>query len=152
MQGSDLPGHPVSAVRCPVFLSGSTAPQLLQSAARYKLYQRLNNEYKHYSPKKWKIYGTDHIDPAHMVDADYFDGEKYHESWAFLGDFEIVKPSGPGEQITNEDLEVALAGHEFMFDLNLPPVRYLRFEQFDTWGGALEVNYREITFWGSDKN
>ncbi len=119
--------------------------------SRYKLYPRLGTEYKHYSPKKWKIYGTDYIDPAHMADTEYFDSEKYHEDWEFLGDFEIIKPSGPGDQITNEDLEVALAGHEFMFDLSLSPVRYLRFEQYDTWGGALEVNYREITFWGSDK-
>ena len=118
--------------------------------SRYKVYQRLDYEYRHYSPKKWKIYGTDHIDPANMT-LDYFDGDNYHKDWVLMGEFEIIKPSGIGDQITNEDKEVALAGHEFVFDLGLPPVRYLRFEQYETWSGGLEVNYREITFWGSDK-
>lgn len=125
---------------------------VVSKLSRYKVYQRLDYEYTHFSPKKWKIYGTDYIEPSHMTDILYFDGEEYHKDWVLMGDFEIVKPSGPGDQVTNEDLEVALAGHEFAFDLNLPPVRYLRFEQSDTWSGGLEVNYREITFWGSDKN
>lgn len=114
----------------------------------------MNFEYKHYSPKKWSIYATDYIDPSKLNNLDYFDGEKYHQDWVHLGDFEIIKPSGIEDinTVTNEDLEVALAGHEFIFDLNLPPVRYLRFEQHDTWSGGSEVNYRELTFWGSDKN
>lgn len=118
--------------------------------SRYKVYQRLGFEYDHYSPKKWRVYGTDYIEPSKMADVDYFDGEVYQQDWIYMGDFEIIKPSGL-EKNTNEDLEVAYAGHEFMFDLSIPPVRYLRFEQFDTWSGGLEVNYREITFWGSDK-
>lgn len=125
---------------------------VVSKLSRYKIYQRLDYEYRHFSPKKWKIYGTNHIDPAHEKDLEYFDGDKYQKDWVFMGDFEIIKPSGDGEQITNEDKETALAGHEFVFDLNLPPVRYLRFEQYETWSGGLEVNYREITIWGSDKN
>src|SRR3546814_11935428 len=57
--------------------------------------------------------------------------------WVKLLECEMIKPSGrPLGNNTLEDEEVALAGHEFTFPLDAPPVRYLRFKILETWGGT----------------
>lgn len=77
-------------------------------------------------------------------------------SWIPLGRFEIEKPS-PGETVTEEDLEAVRAGFDFdvmpdEFAIDpLVPVRYIRLKSVAAWSGVPfgEVNYRQISFWGT---
>src|SRR3546814_19812046 len=72
--------------------------------------------------------------------------------WVKLLECEMIKPSGrPLGNNTLEDEEVALAGHEFTFPLDAPPVRYLRFKILETWGGTDYMWIRELTFFGQQK-
>lgn len=115
--------------------------------SRYKIWGREGFEYFHHNPRKWKVYGT--VSPRFDIalDEDYWKEGGYKEDWVFLGNAEMIKPSGEGE-ITNEDREYARAGFEFDIPLDAPPVRYLRFEVDQTWAGSGDLHFSEITCWG----
>src|SRR3546814_11228502 len=88
---------------------------------RYQLWQRgvvsqKSLLYAGGSPRIWEVWGSNDPDPM--------GGEG---GWVKLLECEMIKPSGrPLGNNTLEDEEVALAGHEFTFPLDAPPVRYLR--------------------------
>jgi len=78
-------------------------------------------------------------------------------SWVPLGQFESIKPSGDGPQITQDDIDLCNEGLEFDF---VPtdfapdpqtPIRYIRMIVRSTFGGALvtQVGIAEISFWGA---
>ncbi len=90
------------------------------------------------SPKTFEVWGSTAPDPLGS-----FDG------WTKLMDCEIVKPSGrPLGDNLPEDEEVALAGHEFTFPADIPPVRYIRIRITKTWGGVDYMWLSELTFFG----
>src|SRR3546814_20218598 len=100
---------------------------------RYQLWQRgvvsqKSLLYAGGSPRIWEVWGSNDPDPM--------GGEG---GWVKLLECEMIKPSGrPLGNNTLEDEEVALAGHDFTFQLDAPPVRYLRFKILETWGGSEE--------------
>lgn len=78
------------------------------------------------------------------------------DSWIPLGRFESLKPSGPGTQITQEDIAFADEGLEFEFVVSdfapdpFAPVRYIRFRTVNTYANASfsTVHILELSFWG----
>jgi len=89
---------------------------------RIKIYPRLTaaQEYVQSHPKKITIWGSATPD----VTDDF-------ATWLYLGEFNSVKPSGPGP-VTPADTEYARAGEEF-FTVDNTAVRYLRFHVLETW-------------------
>lgn len=109
--------------------------------SRLVLFKRLSSRFLYNSGavKRWSLYGSDNPNP---------DGS-FDESWVFLMECNSYKPSGspPGEN-TNEDLEYARAGEEFLFPEDAPPVRYLRWVTHENWGNVTHVNITEIDVFG----
>ena len=71
------------------------------------------------------------------------------DTWIYMGSYESRKPSGlPVGQNTEEDIEVGRNGEDFMVDISLPPVRYLRFKINKTWGGVVGIDFNELEIYG----
>jgi hypothetical protein len=69
--------------------------------------------------------------------------------WTHLMDCVEVKPSGAaGTVMTDEDLAAALAGFEFEVDLDLQPIRYIRYVITNTWENTSFAHPCEIDFYG----
>lgn len=106
--------------------------------SRMKLWHRATFLFEGGNPKRFEVYGSNDPNP---------DGS--WESWELLGYFESKKPSGlPIGQLTNEDIEYINAGEEFVFGLDTPPVRYLRFKTLEVWGGVQYVSIQMMKIWG----
>lgn len=123
--------------------------------SRYKLWHRDNVPpyswlYLGNNPKKWKVYGSASPRFDLQNDEAYWKEEGYKKDWVYLADCVTIKPSGEGP-VTQEDADFATAGFEFIFPLDAPPVRYLRFEVNATWAGGTDMHISEITCWGNDK-
>lgn len=127
--------------------------------SRYELFQRLNMAYRHYNPKRWRIYGC--VEPRTDMDwsDEYWigvlDDDKnmieepgFKEDWALLIESTIEKPSGSGPIITDDDLEAANLGHGFFFGADTPPVRYIRFQVDETFGGSKSFHISELSLFG----
>ncbi len=71
--------------------------------------------------------------------------------WTKIKETEIIKPSGPSSTVTDDDLRVAEAGHEFTFDLSQEPVRYIRIVVKSTWGSTTFTHPAEIDVFGEPK-
>ncbi|GEP97593.1 DUF5000 domain-containing lipoprotein [Chitinophaga cymbidii] len=81
-------------------------------------------------------------------------GETSANGWINLGTFTLpAKPSGlPNPQYTNADLDFWNAGFSFNFSLELPKVRYIRFQCLEN--ASLTNNFfniAELTFWGDPR-
>ena len=72
------------------------------------------------------------------------------DEWTLLmKDCTQIKPSGlPGTTMTDEDIDAALSGFEFEFDLNVEPLRYIRFVVTNTWTDASYSHPCEVDFYG----
>lgn len=70
------------------------------------------------------------------------------EEWTRIKETEIAKPSGTSSTVTDDDLRVAEAGHEFTFDLSQEPVRYIRIVVKSTWGSTTFTHPAEIDVFG----
>ena len=76
--------------------------------------------------------------------------------WIPLGQFECEKPSGPGLQITGEDIAFAVAGIDFDFVVSdfapepYTPVRYIRWRTVSTFANTAysTIHILELSFWG----
>ena len=91
--------------------------------------------------KKFEIWGSMDPNPNGTFD----------ESWTLLLDGEYIKPSGlPAGQFTEDDLDLLVNGHEFVFPLAIPYVRYIRVKVKETWSGAKEFFITQVAFWGSE--
>lgn len=96
--------------------------------------------------KVFEIWGSVSPNPSGELD----------DSWIPLGRFECLKPSGPGPQITQEDIAFAQAGIEFEFGVSdfapnpFTPVRYIRFRTISTYANTpfSTVHILEISLWG----
>ncbi|MBO9658102.1 MAG: DUF5126 domain-containing protein [Chitinophagaceae bacterium] len=81
-------------------------------------------------------------------------GQTSPNGWVNLGTFRLpAKPSGlPNPQYTNADLDFWNAGFSFDFSLDLPRVRYIRFQCLEN--ASLTNNFfnmTELTFWGDPR-
>lgn len=70
--------------------------------------------------------------------------------WTRLGRYHAVKPSGlPFGQQTSEDYNTALAGFSWDFDVNAPPVRYIKIKSLSNWQGLGTLAIGEIKIYGA---
>lgn len=112
--------------------------------SRFKLWQRPGWLYIHGNPKRWEIWGSTDPNPDGSFDS----------SWTKLVGCEMTKPSGlPAGEESNEDIAAANRGHEYVFPLDAPKVRYIRIKTLETWSGGDFIHINEMTFWGQpDEN
>lgn len=81
-------------------------------------------------------------------------GETSANGWINLGSFRMPdKPSGlPNPQYTNADLDFWNAGFSFNFSLDLPKVRYIRFQCLENASQTNNFfNITELSFWGDPR-
>lgn len=112
--------------------------------SRFKLWQRYHDSYTNiYNTanfKEFEVWGTNEIP----------DMDGSWDNWTKLMDCEVIKPSGlPRGQYSNDDVEAMLAGHEFIFPLDAPVVRFIRIKVTKNWGDYRWIFASEITFWGA---
>lgn len=94
------------------------------------------------NPRYWEVWGATHPDPSGSW-----------EGWTKLLDGTSLKPSGlPLNENSDEDMAYALAGEEFNFPLDAPPVRYIRIKILGTWGLTDYMHIGELTFFGEVVN
>lgn len=108
--------------------------------SRFKIHQRMTGAqvYTGANIKSFDLYGSPHSNV-----------NENEETWVFLGSYESFKPSGlPHGQVSDEDNAYALAGEEYMVDISMPAIRYLRFKVNKTWGGANYMQLMEVEFFG----
>lgn len=116
--------------------------------SRLKLWPRnhADDRWKRGHPRVFEIWGSVSPNPTGEMD----------DSWIPLGRFESLKPSGPGSQITQEDIAFAQEGIEFDFGITdfapnpYTPIRYIRFRTVSTYAYASfsTVHILELSFWG----
>ncbi len=111
--------------------------------SRIKTYQRSDRfYYSHGNIRKFEVWGSEAID--------YSDGS--FDNWTKLMDCESIKPSGlPVGQVSNEDIQYASQGEEFICSPDNPKVRYLRFRVHETWSGSLFIHISEIEVFGDNR-
>lgn len=118
--------------------------QQVYQLSRMKVYHRGQSwVYRHGNPKVFSVYGS----LSNNVKVDSANPET---QWIFLGRFYSVKPSGlPVGEYTNEDLAKGGGGEEYNFPLQYSvPVRYIRFDVEETWGGTEMIHISELRMWG----
>ena len=116
--------------------------------SRLKLWPRGHDDdrWRRGHPRVFEIWGSNSPNPSGALD----------ETWIPLGRFECIKPSGPGTQITQEDIAFANDGIEFDFSVSdfapnpFAEVQYIRFRTLSTYANASfsTVSIAEISFWG----
>ena len=112
----------------------------LAKLSRFKIYQRATNGqlYTGANIKEFDFYGS----PHRNVNED-------EDTWIYIGSYESLKPSGlPMGQVSDEDKAFAIAGEDYVVDISMPQIRYLRFKINRTWGGANYMQLMEIEFFG----
>ena len=137
--GGDMAHSPQENSTMPIWFTfdlGVTA-----HLSRYMYWQRLDDNYLYQqgNMKNWEVWGR--------ADKPTQDGS--WDGWVKLMDCESYKPSGlPAGQFSNEDKEYATAGEEFIFPIETPAVRYIRFKAVSTFSGAAFIHLMEVTFYG----
>lgn len=135
----------------------------LVKLGRYKLWYRSNTGWGNHNPKSWRLYGTADPSPSQAAhpsnDSEYWQKNsegvppgKFAQDealgWYFIGEYEPERPSLHGGS-PQDDANAVLAGFEFEVSPDLPPIRYIRFEQIVTWsGGTTDCHISEWGFWG----
>ncbi|WP_040679313.1 DUF5000 domain-containing lipoprotein [Niabella aurantiaca] len=98
--------------------------------------------YTLHNPREVEIWGSNDPNP---------DGS-FDDSWTLLTTSVQTKPSGlPEGQLSQADIDAALAGHTVEFPLNTPKVRYIRFKTLKNWSNGTYVNFYQIMMWGDTK-
>lgn len=97
----------------------------------------------------FEVWGTTEL--THGINDSYWTSNNWKENWVLLGDFEQIKPSGlPLGQATDEDIAATAAGSEFIFELGVGEMRYLRFIVKETWGRTAALHIAEVSIFGDD--
>lgn len=108
--------------------------------SRFKQYmEQYDHCYTGSGLKTFELWGSNSPDP---------DGG--WTQWEKLGTFNTFKPSGlPLGQKTAEDINYACnLGADFSFEVQPPPVRYLRLKSLETYSSTGQVVIMELSFWG----
>jgi len=113
--------------------------------SRVKLWQRAgyNNQFSWHDRniRKFEIWGSMNPNPNGSWD----------DSWTFLMEGEIIKPSGlPLGENSDEDIQALLGGHEFSFPLDVPYVRYIRIKCTETMNKAQAFCLMQCMLWGQE--
>lgn len=97
--------------------------------------------FTHGNPRHFEVWGTDVL-PA--------DNGASLDGWTrLIENGEVLKPSGgPLGSNSAEDVAQAAAGEEFELPIEAPPVRYIRFVNFESWSTGKFVHVMELNFWG----
>ncbi|UCS93892.1 DUF4959 domain-containing protein [Echinicola marina] len=75
-----------------------------------------------------------------------------YDNWVKLGTYTATKPSGlPFGQQSDEDYRVAVEGHNWEFDIDVPKVRYLRIRSTKNWGGSSYMAIGEVQVYGDPR-
>lgn len=123
--------------------------------SRFKIYDNPRFYYDTHFPRFMSMWGTAEM-PLSYMGEDYWrpesEDEGFHLDWIKLGDFENIKPSGPGPDVTDEDIAHASDGHEHEFNPGHPPVRYIRIAGHENWNLSTRILIVELRFWGSIMN
>ncbi|GHT20876.1 hypothetical protein FACS189430_00030 [Bacteroidia bacterium] len=125
--------------------------------SRFRLWQRMDLLFQFYNPRYFEIWGTN--DESKVGDPDNWDG------WFKIMNCESKRPSGLGvptsdADLTQEDIDYALAGEEYEIPIDAPAFRYFRMYVYNpynpliggTWGGSKALHLEEITIWGAPEN
>ncbi len=123
--------------------------------SRYVMHQRHNGNsylYSYGNPKTWYVYGRSEapvLSEEITADSDDDGLQDWTKHWTLIGNSEIVKISGsPGDKVTQEDIDVALDGHNYDVPMRLAPMRYFRIGVLSNWGNTGWVNWAEMDFFG----
>jgi Domain of unknown function/Domain of unknown function (DUF4959)/Domain of unknown function (DUF5126) len=110
--------------------------------SRLVWFMRPDYYYSLHNPKEVEIWGSNKPNPNGSFD----------DSWTLLATSTQVKPSGlPEGQLSQADIDAALAGWTVTFPLNSPKVRYIRFKTLKNWSNGTYVNFYELMMWGDTK-
>ena len=124
----------------------------LHCAMKLSRVHTFQREYN-YTPRVYNQGNIENIEIWGAVEKPEMNGKWKEAGWTKLGDFRTVKPSGsPLGTVTDEDLSVAKNGHDFVIDMAVPAVRYLRFRVNRTFGNVSNCYFAEISFYGSINN
>ncbi|MBY5959569.1 DUF4959 domain-containing protein [Membranicola marinus] len=104
--------------------------------SRLNVLQRQNFFYAHGNPRNLEVWGRE----SEPTDGS-FDG------WTKLCDCEATRPTLQGGT-PDEDQVHFEEGDNYGFDLNDPPVRYIRFVTKRTWGNTGFIHFAEVSLWG----
>lgn len=110
--------------------------------SRFKFWQRVPRViFYHGNPRRFELWGIDEI-PA--------DNGASFDGWTRLVENgEVIKPSGGPINVNSpEDEAQAAAGEEYEFPIEAPPVRYIRFVNFENWSTSKFIHIMELNFWG----
>lgn len=121
--------------------------------SRYRIWERGDQyAYAHGNPKRWALWGSNAPkDDALPSDVSGLIPGQQVGSWIFIGYSEVPpKPSGkPAGDNTSEDLAANAAGFETTVSLDVPPVRYIRFQTLESFSGGDFMHMTEIAVWGN---
>jgi hypothetical protein len=123
--------------------------------SRYVMHQRRSGTgylYAYGNPKTWYVYARKEAPVMSEEITEDNDGDGLQDwtnYWTLIGNHELIKPSGlPGSDVTQEDVDAALDGHNFDIPLEVESMRYFRIGVLSNWGNTGWVNWSEIDFFG----
>jgi hypothetical protein len=125
--------------------------------SRYVVWDRVggSNEFVWTSgaPETWVMWGRADTPQDELMPADTSSlppvGSMTAGGWINLGIYH-APPRPPHNPLTNADIALWEAGLEFSFSIDLPKVRYIRFECFNTMGGTNNYyNMNEMSIYGN---
>ncbi|GHT46721.1 hypothetical protein AGMMS49965_24470 [Bacteroidia bacterium] len=113
--------------------------------SRIRLYQRLGNSKEYVfaegNPRLFEIWGCENFNP----DGDW-------SKWTLMASCESIKPSGfPMGENSNEDIDRATNGEDFIIPPTAPAVRYLRIKVTKTWAGGDNFQICELEVFGDNR-
>lgn len=119
--------------------------------SRFTLWERLNGAYGYANPKRFTLWGSNNVSPQDSALPKNSEAGAVSGDWVNLGNYSFPNPpSGlPANQVNGQDLAFIAAGVSFNVSINAPPVRFIRFEVTQTWGGVDYSNLMEISFYGN---
>ena len=105
------------------------------------------------APQTWIMWGRADVPQDELMPTDTTQlpalGSKTPGGWVNLGVFN-APPKPPHTPLTNDDINVWLSGFNFNFSIDLPKVRYIRFECLQTMGGTNNYfNMNEMSVFGN---
>lgn len=119
--------------------------------SRFVLWNRLPDMYGYQNPRKITIWGSDKEAPTDSSLPKNSPAGTVAGDWVNMGNFVFPNPpSGlPANQANAADNAYAAEGVNFKMPSTAPPVKFIRFECTQTWGGLDYVNAKEISLYGS---
>jgi hypothetical protein len=119
--------------------------------SRFVMYPRRESYYYgQHNPRYFQVYATTEL-KYDKTNQDYWRSDDWKADWEFLGDYEVVKPSGlSGSQYNELDKAVWDAGFNFEVPLESNKIKYVRFVVIATWANSAALHINEMTFYGDD--